>query len=463
MRHPWNALTELLAAPVDPDEGVGVGLFAAAAREAWTETASRMGLVRLGWRPVGREADFDLAYPCERALIKAEARRPRGGPILSSPGPGLEEEIRIELASGTLVAAAPRGDLPPRRALNEVAALAAGQHARKELGQRLAGAGAVARQGRQAAAAAHDLRNELTRALLHAARGKEGDAAEVVGALAAARELAQTALHTDPGLSAAARPEHVSLRALLVEESGAASASARVPAGAGPRLRVRCARDLVVLAEPSALGRAVRNLITNALESAARGRNRPGSVDVIAERASATPAGFDVRIRVADDGVGLNSGALRRILEPGPALTNDALASDHGKPESTGLGTASLRVALETLGSPFRMTSCPGDGATAEISLRGAPVQPPVLVIDPDVRRGLRRVRALEREHGETGWVLARTAAAHALASPDLIARIECVAALGDVEGRSALQRICKRQRVALVWRSTPERAIAGR
>jgi len=462
VRHPWNALSELLAAPVDPDEGVGGGLFAVAAREAWTETASRMGLVRLGWRPIGREADFDLAYPCERALIKAEAHRPRGGFDVSTPASGQEDEIRVELASGTLVAAAPPGDLPPRRALNEVAALAAGQHARKELGQRLAGAGAVARQGRQAAAAAHDLRNELTRALLHAARGSEGDAAEVVGELAAARELAQTSLHTDPGLSSAPRPEHVSLRALLVEESGAAGASARVPDGAGPRLRVRCARDLVVLAEPSALGRAVRNLATNALESAARGRNRPGSVDVIAERVDATPAGFDVRIRVIDDGVGLDSGALRSILEPVPAPVRDGLASDHGKPESTGLGTASLRVALETLGSPFRMASAPGDGATAEIALRGAPAGLPVLVIDPDVRRGLRRVRALERERGETGWVLARTAAALGLASPELITRIECVAALGDVEGRSALRRVCKRQRVTLVWQTTPEGAIVG-
>ena len=61
MRTPWTPLTEWLSLPFGSssvDDGGDPE-----ADEAWTETAARLGLVRLGWRPVGREGDFDLAYP----------------------------------------------------------------------------------------------------------------------------------------------------------------------------------------------------------------------------------------------------------------------------------------------------------------------------------------------------------------------------------------------------------------
>ena len=45
MGHPWHSLTELLLTPGDVPEG--------RLREAWEETAGRLGLVRLGWIPDG--------------------------------------------------------------------------------------------------------------------------------------------------------------------------------------------------------------------------------------------------------------------------------------------------------------------------------------------------------------------------------------------------------------------------
>ncbi|MEM1449624.1 MAG: ATP-binding protein [Planctomycetota bacterium] len=472
MRHPWHALTELLAVPPGPPEVDESTTFLRRAREAWTETAARLGLVRLGWAPIGREGGFDLAFPCERALVKADGRRalPPGvedrATTARAAEPAAEDEARIALPSGTLVAAAPPGGLPTRSTLEEVAALAAGQHARRDLARRAAQANEVAGQGRRAAAAAHDLRNELTRALLHAARGEDGDASEVVDALAAARELAQGALHggatsTDgpsDRRSAIARPSTVPLRALLVEEARAASASARIPDDAPPRLRVRCPEDLGVLAEPGALGRAVRNLTTNALESSARRRARardgaPGTVELSAVCVDRTRAGFDVEVTVTDDGVGLDRDALARLLDDGRASDDDATAHAHGRPVSTGLGTASLRLALEALASPFRMTSRLDGGAAATIGLRPAQVgRLPAVVVDADVRRGARRAAAIESEEERLAWVVARADAARHLASRSLVERIECMPALADVEGRAALARACDRQRIELRW-----------
>ena len=129
------------------------------ADEAWTETAARLGLVRLGWRPVGREGDFDLAYPCERALVKASGRQGllEGRSEFNTPTGAASDEATLQVEGGELIAAAPAGTLPPRKALLEVGTLAAAMGARRAARERLRRAERAAAQGRNAAAAAHDL------------------------------------------------------------------------------------------------------------------------------------------------------------------------------------------------------------------------------------------------------------------------------------------------------------------
>jgi signal transduction histidine kinase len=353
--------------------------------------------------------------------------------------------------------------MPPRGTLVEIATLAAGLQARRAVEDRARRADAIARTGRRAAAAAHDLRNELTRALLHAARDGDGDAGEVVAALGAARELAQSALHADPGLHDAARPDLVDLRGVLVEEARAASTSARVPRDGAPELRVKCPNDLAVLAEPSALGRALRNLITNGLEASARGPRAPGRVEVVAERGAADAAGFGVRVTVRDDGDGVPPEHLACFLEDRLlAGRAEHAGPSHGKPASTGLGTASLRLALEALGAPFRIESAAGRGASASLRLRAAPAARPVVVVDPDVRRGVRRASELFEADGEIAWVVARSSAALALLSRDHVRRVECVRGLADPTRRAALARACGRQRVPLRWLDGATAAVAA-
>ncbi|MEM9801036.1 MAG: ATP-binding protein [Planctomycetota bacterium] len=459
MRPPWHPLTELLRA-ANPEESLERD---DALPSAWARTAERLGFVRLGWSPIGREAGFDLAFPCERGLVKADARRRfLGRPSrAAAPDPG-EAEVRIETASGTLVVAAPLGMAPAPAALDEIADLAAGLQRRREAREELRRARRLARQGAAAAAAAHDVRNELTRALLHAARGEDGDSEEVVVALRAARDLAHSTLGDGSGAVPAPRPARVPLRPLLVEESRAAGASARSGSVNAPRLRIKCDEELVALADPDALARAVRNVVTNALEAAADCGGGGGSVEVVAETVHpSSAAGFDVVVRVRDGGAGLAPTALARFLDGGAAPRREAAQrADSGQPESTGLGTMSLRLALETLGAPLGVASSPGNGTTVELLLRSASGVPPVLVVDPDARRALRRVREIALDGG-TAWTLCRAEAVRPLASPDVVQRVECVTSLGDPRRRAELQRLCARRRVPIVWRDVGRRPLA--
>ena len=290
-----------------------------------------------------------------------------------------------------------------------------------------------ARGARRALAAAHDLRNELTRALLFEARSRHheptGDRPgteardELERALQAARELAQQALRGDHGALFARPLEPVPLRALLEQECRAASEAARTEPGASPRLRLRAPAHLRVLARPGSFERAVRNLVTNALEAAARRRGAEGTVSVWAEpvandseapeQARRRAAGFTWSLAVEDDGVGMDAGRLQRFLDAPPAAGQGRVSSNH--PASTGLGTASLAVALEDSGLPIRVHSRSGAGTRVDIALRQAPLTPLQLIVDRDLRRGPR----LQREAGGSGaaWWIANEDAAALLGS----------------------------------------------
>ena len=460
MRLPWTPLTEWLSLPfgsssidgeVDPE-----------ADEAWTETAARLGLVRLGWRPVGREGDFDLAFPCERALVKASGRQ--GILEVSSGvepcGGSGSDEATIHVDGGELVVAAPQGALPPRKTLLEVGSLAAAMGARRAARERLRRAERAAAQGRNAAAAAHDLRNELTRAVLYATRGGEEDGGRVLEALSSARELAQAALGAESS-QRVPHPTLIKLKDLLLEEAKAATAAARGGASGQPALRVRCKGSLYILAPRNAMARAIRNLLTNALEAASRGARGPGSVTVEVDQRGAAELGLDLDVVVADDGDGMAPAALKVFLDGGLGARRSDLRSDApsgalpgvGMPQSTGLGTASLRLALSEVGAGLRVQSAAGLGTRACISIRSAPAAAdPVILIDGDPRRARLRIDRLGQETAARVWVFDSAIGALGTIRAGRAAAVHCAIEMAQPDLRAELARACAAGGVSLSW-----------
>lgn len=463
MRHPWTPLTEWLSLPfgsssLDGEEDPEV-------EEAWTETAARLGLVRLGWRPVGRGGDFDLAYPCERALVKASERRGilDGGEVDEAPTGSGSQETTLAVQGGELVVAASPGDMPPRKALLEVGTLAAAMGARRAARERLRRAERAAAQGRNAAAAAHDLRNELTRAVLYATRGDEEDGPRVLEALSSARELAQAALGAEATQSGP-RPTLIRIKDLLLEEAKAATAAARGGAGGPPALRVKCKGSLYVLAPRNALARAIRNLLTNALEAAARGSNGPGTVTVQVDQRAARDVELDLDVVVADDGDGMAPAALKVFLDGGlggvaSTQRSDRSGPDGGQgsapsaPSSTGLGTASLRLALSEVGAGLRVESGVGRGTRACISVRSAEADgDPVLLIDGDPRRARSRMDGLSRGASTRIWLFHSASGALGTIRSGRAAAVHCAVDTVRPDLRAAVAQACAAGGVALRW-----------
>lgn len=396
MRQPWNALTTLVAHPDAPLERAG---------DAWEEAAARLGLTRLGWRrQLDRQApqEFAFAFPSLRAVTRWRALSSH--PVGGSSGSADEDLARVAENGGELIASAPRGQLPGPGTLRELCTLASALETRRLERMRLALADRRADQARRTVAAGHDLRNELTRALLFQSRGSTEDQLEVSRALDAARTLAQDALVPESHM-VARQLEAQALREVLAEECRAATHSARVPGDALPKLRMRCARGLQVLVRPQSFRRAVRNLVTNALEAASWRQARRGMVSVSVQLSPTDhpwqPHGFGVVLTIEDDGLGMDEYDVAQYLSPKGRTTvhqESALA----KPGSTGLGTASLSLALETSGIPIRVTSTPRRGTKVELYLRQALQPRAEVLIDRDVRRG--QQAALKRTGSSPVW-----------------------------------------------------------
>ncbi len=158
----------------------------------------------------------------------------------------------------------------------------------------------------------------------------------------------------------------------------------------------------VTLVDPLQLQQVVTNLCTNA-----RDATRPGGhieVDLrrvlLAAPDAEVPAGDWIRLRVHDDGVGMDAQLLARLFEP--YLTTKATTGGHG------LGLAVVHGIVTGLGGAIRVRSAPGKGSTFEVFLPRAlqpsealpsPGAPPrghehVLVVDDEelVRVTHRRV-----------------------------------------------------------------------
>ncbi len=141
-----------------------------------------------------------------------------------------------------------------------------------------------------------------------------------------------------------------------------------------------CADDsLVVLADATQLQQVVMNLCTNAWHAMQEGTGHVDigleevTVDASASPPWALPDGRYARIRVADDGCGMDDATQARIFEP--FFTTKPVG------QGTGLGLSVVHGIVSAHGGAIRVNSAPGRGSTFDILLplagpAGAALQP---------------------------------------------------------------------------------------
>ncbi len=225
--------------------------------------------------------------------------------------------------------------------------------------------------GRRAASLSHDMRNQMTLALLELERLRDTDrdALEAQGfdglksVLEEARELCADTLRVGQRTA----PQALGLRAILTREAQAASNVAR--RSTGVRVLVSCPAGLVIHGSASMLARLARNLFSNAIEASYDG----GEVRV---KARALP---DERVQlvVQDNGRGMAQAQVEALFESGKSASG-----------GTGFGTTSLFECLRELRGELEVDTELGAGSRFTIQLQGMAVgDAVVLVVDADVRR----------------------------------------------------------------------------
>ncbi|GJD48915.1 Adaptive-response sensory-kinase SasA [Methylobacterium crusticola] len=210
----------------------------------------------------------------------------------------------------------------------------------------------MAAAGRLAAGVAHEIRNPLAAMRLKAENALASpDPARARAALGVVldqvarmdgllRDLLNLTQNRPP------RPRPVDLGALLARSAALHEDLARA---GGVALTVEApAPGARPVLDPEQIGRALDNLVLNAIQ------NAPGG----AVRLSAAREAGRLRLRVADDGPGVPETVRGRLFEP--FVT--------GRPEGSGLGLAIVREIAQAHGGEARLR--PGDrGATFEIDL----------------------------------------------------------------------------------------------
>lgn len=349
--------------------------FAARALAWIPDGGARPGPHASGPRAALRTCDLGLA----RRLAPGRERcveRPWAPGAVRAPEDGWAAHYARARDGGVLFVLG-RPGAAPAGALVAWADLLARLDARLAAGAARAASARELAAGRRAAAAAHDLRNQLTLAGLlcrraAASAGRGGFLDELDDVLASAREIAaQTLLDAEPE----PRPKPLVLRTVLMQAARESAAVAR-SARRGARVLVRCPVRLRVHVDPEELARLVRNLVTNAVEASFDG----GEVRLEGRRA----ADGCVELGVEDAGRGMDAAGVRALFSGG--------ASRSG---GTGFGGSSLLAVAERLSAELEVASAPGRGTRVRVRLPAGADGPLALVVDGDGRRRARRVAAL--------------------------------------------------------------------
>lgn len=127
-------------------------------------------------------------------------------------------------------------------------------------------------------------------------------------------------------------------------------------AGRAERIERDLPADLEVRTDPAALGRILRQLVTNAMKFSSR-----GATIVIRARAD----GDVVRLEVEDEGSGMAPEEMAQVFEPfyraGDVLTRDT--------RGLGVGLTLARETARQLGATIEVVSRPGDGSRFTVVL----------------------------------------------------------------------------------------------
>ena len=123
-----------------------------------------------------------------------------------------------------------------------------------------------------------------------------------------------------------------------------------------PRARMTLEPDILVAADPDAIGRIIANLVDNALRYGGSTASPPSIRTHLVER--------DAVVEVSDDGPGIAAADLERVFEPFARLHADA-----DTPDGSGLGLAIARSLAHRSGGRLTVTSRPGQGSRFRLSL----------------------------------------------------------------------------------------------
>jgi heavy metal sensor kinase len=150
-----------------------------------------------------------------------------------------------------------------------------------------------------------------------------------------------------------ARSAPVDVEALVLETLDAGAGLAQ---GRGVTIRLGAVRPAVVTGDALALGRALLNLVTNAVQYTPAG----GKVEISAARTDDS-----VEISVQDSGPGVAPADAERVFQPFVRLD----AARVVEPEGTGLGLAIARSVVLVHGGTLTLESTPGAGSRFTVRL----------------------------------------------------------------------------------------------
>ena len=211
------------------------------------------------------------------------------------------------------------------------------------------------------AVASHELRTPLTALLgfgeLLATRSfPAGEVKRLAGIVHRETERLVRLVDDLLDLSRLERGAAPALRRARLHPARALGGIAELFRGAAPRLIIECDPKVEEIdADPDAVDRILKNLVTNALKYS------PAATRV---RVAARPAGPAVRFVVEDRGPGIPPEALPRVFEPFYRAPGAGEAA-----RGTGLGLAVVKALVEAHGGDIEVTSEPGCGTTVSFTL----------------------------------------------------------------------------------------------